>query len=381
MDLVIRRRPISVPILPVAALVILIAGGLMTMSVGRIQGNEVAVLVNNLTGNIDVRTEPGAMVYNGLLTDFWVLDNTVQTIRMVDAEGVNIKTHDGADVTLDVELNYRLLQDANILRDKVVPECGVKPVEVVVNSTDGRGRKIQSRSLVDAYKAKWMRDYARSIIRYKFGELKTDQFYDATGRNTKAQESVAELNRLLAPHGLEVSSVIPDKFRFYEEYESKIAEKKAADQEAQSQRQKALAATEDQARQEAEAQAEATVAIEGAKGELRKELLASEAAANKTVVAAEAYAYETRVGADANLFKAKNQARSILAQAEATAQGLRQLATSMSGEGAINLVKLAYAKVLANAAISGVPFAKDPVVQKVDVTNATGAAAARGGNK
>lgn len=377
MDLVIKRRPVSVPILPVAALVILIVGGLTTMRVGRIQGNEVAVLVNNLTGNIDVRTEPGALVYNGLLTDFWVMDNTVQTVRMVDSEGVNIKTLDGADVTLDVELNYRLLQDATVLREKVVPECGVEQVSTVVNTTDARGRRVQTRATVDAYKAKWVRDYARSIIRYKFGELKTDRFYDATERNNKAQESVAELNRLLGPHGLEVSGVIPDKFRFYEEYESKIAEKKAADQEAQSQRQKALAATEDQARQEAEAQADATVAIEEAKGELRKELLAAEAAANKAVVAASAYAYETKVGADANLFRAKNEAQSILVQAEATAMGLRQLATSMSGEGSINLVKLAYAKVLSNAVISGVPFAKDPVVQKVDVSDTSAAGARR----
>jgi hypothetical protein len=380
MDIVIRRRPFSLPVLPFVALAVLVIGSLLTMRIGRIQGSEVGVLINNLTGTIEVRTEPGALVYNGLITDFWAIDNSLQTIKMVDNEGVNIKTVDGADVTLDVEINYRLLQDPVVLRDKVVPECGIGTVRVEVGTIDARGRRIARIENVEAYKAKWMRDFARSIIRYKFGELKTDHVYDASARAQKATEAVAEFNRLLNPHGIEISQVIPDKFHFYAEYEEKIAEKKAADQESQSQREKARAATEDQARQEAEAHAQAIVEIETAKGELRKELLAAEAQAKKTVVAAQAYLYEAKTKADAELFRAKNTARSVLAQAEATAQGMRQLATSLSGEGAINLVKLAYARALSEAEISGQPFAKDPVVQKVDVTNAA-ASANKGGSK
>ncbi len=380
MDIVIRRRPVSLPVLPLAALAILLIGGLLTMRVGRMQSSEVGVLINNLTGNVEVRTEPGALIYNGLITDFWAIDNSLQTIKMVDNEGVNIKTVDGADVTLDVEINYRLLQDPVVLRDKVVPECGIGKVTLDIVSFDPRGRRSVRTQEVEAYKAKWMLDFARSIIRYKFGELKTDHVYDASARALKAQEAVAEFNRLLNPHGIEVSQVIPDKFHFYAEYEEKIAEKKAADQESQSLREKARAATEDQARQEAEAYAQATVEIEGAKGDLQKELLAAEAQATKTVVAAQGYLYENRTKADAELFRAKNQARSVLAQAEATAQGMRQLATSLSGEGALNLVKLAYARALSEATISGQPFAKDPLVQKVDVTNSS-AGAGRGGSK
>ncbi|MEZ5963870.1 MAG: SPFH domain-containing protein [Planctomycetota bacterium] len=380
MDIVIRRQPVSLPVLPILTVLILVVGSLITMRVGRIQGNEVGVLVNNLTGNIEVRTDPGALIYNGLITDFWAIDNSLQTIKMVETEGVNIKTVDGADVTLDVEINYRLLQDPVVLRDRVVPECGIGKVTITVGSVDARGRALSRSEVVEAYKAKWMRDFARSIIRYKFGELKTDHFYDASERAQKALESVAEFNRLLNEHGIEVSQVIPDKFHFYSEYEEKIAEKKAADQEAQSQREKARAALEDQARQEAEARAQANVEIEQAKGNLRRDLLAAEAQAKKTVVTADAYLYETKTRADAELFRAKNQARSILAQAEATSQGMRQLATSLSGDGALNLVKLAYAKALAEARISGVPYATSPVVQRVDVGSGA-AAATKGGSQ
>lgn len=379
MDIVFRRRPVSVPVLPVLAAVVLVIGAVVTMRVGRIEGNEVGVEINNLTGTVTIHTQPGARIYNGLITDFWALDNSLQTIRMVEDEGVNIKTVDGADVTLDVEINYRLLQDPQILASRVVPECGLGEVPMEIVTVDSRGRRRSTIDYVEAYKAKWMRDFARSIIRYKFGELKTDHFYDANERAQKALEAVAEFNRLLNEHGIEVSQVIPDKFHFYSEYEDKIAEKKAADQEAQSQREKARAALEDQARQEAEARAQASVEIETAKGELRKELLAAEAQAGRLVVAAQAYVYETKTKAEAELFRAKNDALALLAQAEAAAQGMRQLAASLAGEGAINLVKLAYARALGAAEISGVPYAKDPVIQKVDVS--APAAAARGGSK
>jgi hypothetical protein len=381
MDIVLRRRPVSIPILPLVALALLIVLGFVAMRVGRIQGNEVGILVNNVTGTFDVRTEPGALIYNGLITDFYLLDNTVQTIRMVDREGVNIKTVDGADVTLDVELNYRLLQDPTVLRKTVIPECGLAAVSADRLEVDSRSRRRIVTERGDAYKAKWVRDYARAIIRYKFGELKTDRFYDATERDNKARESIVELNRMLNPHGLEVRQVIPDRFRFYEEYEQKITEKKEADQEAQSQREKARAALEDQIRQEAEAVAQARVEIERAKGELRKDLLFAEAEAQKAVLAAHAYAYTTRTEADAMLFSAENRARSVLAMAEAGASGIRALVASLAGKGAVNLVKLEYARVLANARLSGVPFATDPVIQKVDVSNATAAAAAQGGKQ
>ena len=39
-----------------------------------------------------------------------------------------------------------------------------------------------------------------------------------------ARQSEAELNRLLNPHGLEVTKVVPDEFHFYTEYEQIIAD-------------------------------------------------------------------------------------------------------------------------------------------------------------
>lgn len=374
MDIIIKRRPVTIPLLPIVAFAVLVLLAFFTARVGRIQGNQIGVLVNNLTGSIEVRTQTGAFLYNGLITDAYTLDNSIQTIRMVRDTGdeVRIKTDDGSDVTMDVEVNYRLVQDATLIRDRVVPESGLSQIMV---------RDERARELVDAYKAKWVRDYARSVVRYVFGELETGAFYDAARRDARARTAVEELNRLLNPHGIEVREVVPDKFKFYEEYEKIIADQKAADQEVESQRKLAEAALEDQKRRETEATAAANIEIARVKGDLEKELLAAQAEAERETLAAQAYAYSAKQGADAKFYKDTNDAQSMLARAQAQAEGLKKLADSLSGEGGKNVVKLEYATVLQRAVLSGLPYATDPRIQKVEIAPAAGAAGSRGGQR
>ena len=329
---------------------------------------------------------PGASIYNGWATDFYSLDNTEQSYRMAGTGGlndsVNIKTKDGADVSLDVAINYRLVADPSVIRDRVIPECGLEKVEMRVTQEDGRrGRATSSLELVDAYKLKWVRDYSRSVIRYKFGELTPKSFYVASERNIKAQESVEELNRLLQPHGIDVRLVVAERFSFYEEFENIINQKKAAEQEVKKQESLAKAATQAQKREETKATATANVAIARMEGQLRKAILEVEAEAAQGTKAAEAYAYKTQTQADAEFYKAKNEAQSILAKAKAEAKGLELLAQSLSGEGASNLVKLEYAKALRGARITGVPYATDPRIQKVEISPEGALGGTRGGQR
>ena len=343
-----------------------------TFSVGRIQGNQIGVLVDNLSGEIEVRSQAGALVYNGALSDFYTLDNTTQTIQMVGTDQVNIKTAQGADVGMDVEVNYRLVQDPAVIREQVIPECGLSDRLEVQGRRDG---SIAQR--VDAYKVKWIRDYSRTVIRYTFGELQARDFYSAVLRDEKARESEAELNRLLLPHGIEVTNVVPDEFRFYPEYEQIIAQKKAADQEVETQRELAAKALEEQKKLETEARARANVEIATRTGELRQAVLAAEADAIATVKDAEAYAITAKRAADARFYEAKNEAQSVLAKHTAEAEGMRQLAESLTGAGGPNLVKLEYAKALARSRISGVPYAVDPTIRKVEVSGEGGTERAR----
>jgi len=368
MQVVIKRRPVDVPVIPIATLILLLIGAFTSVRVGRIQANEIGVFVNNISGEITVDTQPGANVYNGWITDFYVLDNTEQSYVMSSERGggdeVSIKTRDGADVRLDVAINYRLVADAKVVKEQIIPECGLEKLPTAAGP-------------LDAYKLKWVRDYARSIIRFKFGELTPNSFYDASGREEKGREAKEELNRLLQPHGISVTLVAPQKFLFYEELETMITDKQAAEQEVEAEKAKATAALQAQEREKTKAMARLNVGVAEREGQLRQAILVAEAEAERGTKEAQAYAYSAKTEADAAFYKAQNDAKSMLARAEAEAEGLRQLAASLAGDGASNLVKLRYADALMRARITGVPYATDPRIQKVELD----ASAVLGGNR
>ncbi|MCB9919302.1 MAG: hypothetical protein H6832_12945 [Planctomycetes bacterium] len=236
------RTNISIPILPALAIFASVLGVFLAMRLGRVDASAIGIRVNNLTGNITLRLEPGSFFYNSLYEDYYQIDKTQKTLQMRSdtSEDVRIKTRDGADVRLDVEVNYRLLLEEPTILQRVIPESGV---DKIFARGDHRGAGNQ---VLEAYQHKWIRDYSRSIVRYVFGQLSTEEFYESSKRTEKARESEKELNRLLHPHGIDVTKVVPDKFRFYEEYELKIREKKEANQEAEKQQDLARAAVEDQ---------------------------------------------------------------------------------------------------------------------------------------
>lgn len=361
MDIIINKKPVSVPFLPIVAGVFAVILLLMGMRIGKVQADEVGVFVNNLTGSVEVTTKTGSTFYSGIWTDFYPIKKTEQTIKMDGDDAVRVKTQDGSDVQLDVFINYRLTSSASVIAAAVIPECGVDKVRP--RRTTRRRPEPQ-----DAYRVKWIREYSRSIIRHVFGELQTDDFYDAEARAKKARQAEVELNEALKEkHGIETTQVVPDKFRFYTEYEEKIAAKKAADQEVQSQIEEAEAALKEQEKEIVTANAEANVEIAQMEGTLQQELLAMEAEAAKARLNAEAYAYSIKTDADARFIKAKNDAQAKLALAKAEAEGLRKIAESLAGGGGANLVKLELAKALKGARITGVPYATDPRIQKVEL--------------
>ena len=346
------------------------------MRLGRVDASEVGILANNLSGNVSVRMEPGSFFYNSLYTDLYQIDKTQKTLRMRSEQGedVRIKTRDGADVNLDIEVNYRLLLDEKTILDHVVPESGVDKVFA------GTRNRRQARELLEAYQDKWIRDYSRSIVRYIFGQLSTEEFYESSKRTEKARESEKELNRLLHPHGIDVTKVVPDKFRFYEEYETKIREKKEANQEAEKQQDLARAAEEDQKRQEVEAEKAAEVELEKVKGTLERDRIEAESTAIKIKKTADAYAIKTKIDAEARFYEAERRAKGVLAKARAEAEALTNLVKALEGEGGRNLVLRALAQKLRGAQLEGVPYATNALVQKVSVedtgnTNRAAAAA------
>jgi len=327
-------------ILLLIALVFLTIFFLYTFRVQRVSGTEVGLKVNNVTGDITVVAESGTNIYNGLLNSFHLLDMTVQRLEMVSESNrgersgpdyLRIKTIDGSDVFLDLTINYQLRRDM---------------VEEIVKTS----------GLEDAYKYKWVRDYSRSVCRSVFGEMTTEEFYDASVRNIKAQKAMEELNQLLKPYGIEISSVIAEKFSFHKEYEERIRAKKLADQEVEEQISKANASRQNQIFRVVEATKKKEVVIATYTGEMRKLIVEATANAERDIRQAEAYVIDTQLGADATFYQRDKNAKAILVKAQAEGEALTVMALAYRGVGGLNLIKRAYANKVADMKISGQPY-------------------------
>jgi len=201
-----------------------------------------------------------------------------------------------------------------------------------------------------------VRDYSRSVCRAVFGEMTTEEFYDASVRDQKAQLAMVELNGLLKPYGIEVSSVIAEKFSFHKEYEERIRAKKLADQEVEEQVSKANAARQNQIFREVEATKKKEVVLASYDGEMQKLLVEATANAERDIRNAEAYVIDTELGADAEFYQRDKNAKAILVTAQAEGEALTAMAQAYEGIGGVNLVKRAYAGRLSDMKITGQPF-------------------------
>ena len=335
---VISNRTIFFVIVPIMLVVLTIVGG-RRLSWREIKGDEVAVIINNITGKITTIDHAGAIVYYPFIQNLYILDKSEQSTPMTSANisaeypqgnPVILKTRDGGDVSLDLIIQYRLISN---MADNVVKNTGIG----------------------NTYKEKWIRDYAKTICRYEFGELEIGEFPEAEKRRQKTQEASDELDRLLNQHGIMMTSLNFIDYRYYREYAEKIQERRIADKEVQEQRSRGKAAKENQERVVTEETKKLDVAISRFRGQLYNMEIDAKAEAAKVKQEGIAYLLKAKFDADAEYERLRKDAEAILAVKEAEAAGILALRDALEGEGGRNLVKLEYAKRLREAKIIGTP--------------------------
>jgi len=316
-----------------AALVVLVVFGLSIIRIGRVTGEEVGILLDRISGKMTVINQPGVRIYNGITGDFYVLEKTLQTLDMTgDKNNLKIKTIDGSDVYVDLKVQYKM--DAN-MADTVIKASGPG----------------------DNFKTKWTQHYIRSLARNFLGELTTEEFYDSSKRDAKVVLTHQEANERLSAFGIVIDSiVIPQKPRFYKEYEEIIKKKKLADQAVLEEQSKALAAQQRQQRQLVEETNKKNVAIEQFSGEMRQKIIKAQAAGERVRKEADAYYDRTTIGAEAEFYGSQKEAEGVLALKKAEAKGIEALRAALEGEGGRNMVKLEYARKLRQITITGQPF-------------------------
>ncbi|MBT7067901.1 MAG: hypothetical protein HN919_16500, partial [Verrucomicrobia bacterium] len=308
-----------------AAVIVLIVTTLSVLRVGRISGDEVGLLLNKWTGEAKIVPRAGQKFYISLTHRLYVLDKTLQTLEMTVTPGrgerpgkddVKIKTVDGSDVHVDVIVQYRIMADKADL----------------VLATSGPG---------ELYKQKWARDFVRTQVRNHLGVLTTEHFYDATRRSEQIAAATVDASAILEPYGIKVDSIVlPTRPRFYTEYEAMIKKKKLADQQAQQEESKALAATQKKNTEDVTATNKKNVAIEQYKGDVERMIIQAEADAAKVELEADAYFERISIGAEAALYQKKQEAEGILATKKAEADGIKALGFESAEKAIGNKVKV-----------------------------------------
>ncbi|RME72738.1 MAG: hypothetical protein D6776_08215 [Planctomycetota bacterium] len=336
-----RVRQIGTAVLAVIALAFV----LKTFRIEQVQGDEVGFLLNNINGEITEIPRAGQVIYCGLWNDFYTIEKRILDIDMGQAIGgkdgtVKLKTRDGNDVFVDFTVFYEI--DTSKARTVLLE--------------NGPG---------DAYQHRWVRDYARAICRYVFGELTTEEFYIATERDKKMRQAERELNALLNPHGLIVTQVAVQDFHFLPAYERKITEKKLADQEVEQFKAEQAANEQKKLRYIAQAKGEMQNALTRFDGQLQQLIEQARGKADRARLEAKAYAARVRLEADAEFHKRKNDAEATLARLSAEAAGVKALADALAHEGAgRNLVALEYARRLEGLRLTGVPVLVEGVIEQ-----------------
>jgi len=242
------------------------------------------------------------------------LEFTIEAQRGVrrTKDALLFKTVDGNDISLDVIVAYR-----------IDPMRAPYILQNVASNNEELSQKI-------------IRTVARSIPRDVFGELKTEEFYVASGRQAKAEKAREKLQEVLEPMGVIVERVLPKDYRFNPAYQQAIEGKKVADQMVEKNKSATRAALEEYRKK-----------IEDAKGEV-----------NKMVAQADGEFEQAKIQADAYYEKQLRIAQAIEAEGRAEAEGIRKMNEALAGAGGETMVKLRIAEALKGKRIVLLPLSE-----------------------
>jgi regulator of protease activity HflC (stomatin/prohibitin superfamily) len=211
-------------------------------------------------------------------------------------KAAHIQTSDGFFVDVDVSILYRI----------------VDPYKVFTSL--GAGRLFETNGIVPK---------AEPVLKQTLGELTTEEFYVSPKRHAKAEAAQKLLNDDLRDRGIEVQQILVRYFRYTEEIQRNIEEKKLKDQLV------------------FKNQAESRAATEGA---LLKKMV-QEGQATVDIKLQEGRAYVTRKDAERDLYVRTKRAEADLLVRLAEAKKTQLRNDALQGAGSDRMVGLKLAEV------------------------------------
>ncbi|MGE0547678.1 MAG: SPFH domain-containing protein [Kofleriaceae bacterium] len=178
-----------------------------------IEAGEVAVRVNNVTGSMEVITQPGLVTRLPFgIHEVYILDVSPQTFHMKGPKNV--------DPLLVRELDVRASDGSNFAFNDITILFRAMP--------DKADETLRDSGLGHKY-FEWMLPYARAILRDEFGRESTIGVSNPTTFGQAEERAKQRLNKLLGDHGVEVTSIVTPRPRFSKDYEDLIETRNQAE--------------------------------------------------------------------------------------------------------------------------------------------------------
>lgn len=281
-----------------AGLIVLV---MLFMSFTTIKPGQVAVRVNNITGTATSITQPGWVFRIPFeVHSLHVFDASPQTFQMkgeqatddLHTEKLTVRASDGAnfhfeDTTLIFQIN------------------GAEAVTVARNAG------------LDYAFRRWIKPYARAILRDEFGRESTISVSDPTNYGAAATRAEARLNEFLRPHGITINQMVTPRPKFNADYEHLIEERNRLRNELAVIRSNLARAETGRERTLSEVDRDENKKIQERRAELESELATAAADREKTIRAADTYKIETIGQGQAKLAAAQSRAEELRGQLEA----------------------------------------------------------------
>jgi regulator of protease activity HflC (stomatin/prohibitin superfamily) len=224
-------------------------------------------------------------------------------------DDITFKTKDGNNVYIDVNVMWRIdPQKAPYLISHV------------------------GRSVVEI-KERVVRPMARAVIRDVFNEITSEEYYQVSVKNKVADKTRTALAAQLGRWGLLVDQLQVQQHRFDQEYQAAINAQKQAEADVQT-------LVEQQKNMVVQKSSE----LEGKRAQWNRQVEDALGQAGRTRNEADAY-YQTRT----------NEAKAIVAVAQAEAEGVRKEAQALSKLGGDAYVKMQVAQLLSKKRVTIVP--------------------------
>lgn len=273
-------------------------------SCASVEPGQVAVRVNNVTGDVETLPRPGLIVELPFgIHDVYVVDASSQTFHM--------KGNQDVDELLVRELTVRasdgsefVFNDTTILF-RVIPSRGA---DVIRDA--GHAHRFRM----------WMRPYARSILRDEFGRESTISVSDPTRFGEATGRAKDRLNALLEKHGVEVTSIVTPRPRFKDEYETLIESRNETDNQQSVIASELQRAETDRARRLAEVDRDQNKIIQEKRAALEAQLATAVTAQTQTWREVDSYKIEKIAGGQAALSAAQRKAGELAGQLDAEYQ-------------------------------------------------------------